>query len=160
MPTIIVLLFIYGVAFDYITRGLPGVGPMTPGRLFGEWHELADKVAKIEPLIEAKTGSKPLVVGMDRNFIASELSFYNDTPYNTGGPHFFGGRSLMWAIWFPRSNAIGRNFLMIDFDRKKIMSPALAQYFETISDVSTETLENDGRVVGYFYWRVGYHYRG
>ncbi|HEX9144335.1 MAG TPA: glycosyltransferase family 39 protein [Candidatus Binatia bacterium] len=160
MPTIIVLLFIHGVAFDYITRGLPGAGLMTPGRLFGDWRELAGKVAKIEPRIEAKTGSKPLIVGMDRNFIASELSFYNDAPYNTGGPHFFGSRSLMWAIWFPRSSAIGRNFLMIDFDRKSIMSPALAKYFEAISDVSTETLENGGRVVGYFYWRVGYHYRG
>jgi hypothetical protein len=40
------------------------------------------------------------------------------------------------------------------------MSPSFAQYFKTIGDVSTETLENDGRVVGYFYWRVGYGYRG
>ena len=160
MPTIIALLFIYGGAFEYITRGLPGVGLMTPGRLFGEWRELADKVARIETLLEARTGSKPLIVGMDRNFISSELSFYNDTAYNTGGPHFFGSRSLMWALWFPRSRAVGRNFLMVDFDRKRLMSPALAEYFETISDVSTETLENDGRVVGYFYWRVGYGYRG
>jgi dolichol-phosphate mannosyltransferase len=160
MPTIIALLFIHGGAFEYITRGLPGVGLMTPGRLFGEWRELAAKVARIETLIEAKTGSKPLIVGMDRNFISSELSFYNDAAYNTGGPHFFGSRSLMWAFWFPRSRAVGRNFLIIDFDRKRLMSPALAQYFETISDVSTETLENNGRVVGYFYWRVGYRYRG
>jgi dolichol-phosphate mannosyltransferase len=160
VPTIIALLFIYGASFEYVTRGLPGAGPMTPGRLFGEWRDLADKVAKIEPVIEAKTGSKPLTVGMDRNFIASELSFYNDAPYNTGGPHFFGSRSLMWAIWFPRSTAVGRNFLLIDFDRKRLMSPSLAQYFETTSDVSTETLDNDGRVVGYFYWRIGYGYRG
>jgi len=49
---------------------------------------------------------------------------------------------------------------MIDFDRKRLMSPSLASYFETVSDVSTETLKNDGRVVGYFYWRVGHGYKG
>ncbi len=160
VPTIVTLLFIYGASFEYVTRGLPGAGLMTPGRLFGEWRELADQVAAIELLVEGKTGSKPVIVGMDRNFISSELSFYNDASYNTGGPHFFDSRSLMWAIWFPRSRAVGRNVLMIDFDRKRLMSPSLASYFETVSDVSTETLKNDGRVVGYFYWRVGHGYKG
>jgi dolichol-phosphate mannosyltransferase len=160
MPTIIILLFTYGLSFEYVTRGMPGAGLMTPGRLFGEWRQLAEKVAKIETMVEAKTGSKPLTVGMDRNFIASELSFYNDTAFNTGGPHLFGSRSLMWAIWAPRSAAVGRNLLLIDFDRKRITSPAFAQYFDRIGEVSQETLENSGRVVGYFYWRVGYGYKG
>jgi dolichol-phosphate mannosyltransferase len=160
MPTIIILLFTYGLSFEYVTRGMPGAGLMTPGRLFGEWRQLADKVAKIETMVEAETGSKPMTVGMDRNFIASELSFYNDTAFNTGGPHFFGSRSLMWAIWAPRSAAVGRNLLLIDFDRKRITSPAFAQYFDRIGEVSQETLENSGRVVGYFYWRVGYGYKG
>jgi hypothetical protein len=41
---------------------------------------------------------------MDKNFISSELSLRlvdHDGPKNTGGPHFFGNRSLMWAFWFP-----------------------------------------------------------
>jgi dolichol-phosphate mannosyltransferase len=160
MPTIIILLFTYGLSFEYVTRGMPGAGLMTPGRLFGEWRQLADKVAKIETTIEAKTGLKPFTVGMDRNFIASELSFYNNTAFNTGGPHLFGSRSLMWAVWAPRSAAVGRNLLLIDFDRKRITSPAFAQYFDRIGEVSQETLENSGRVVGYFYWRVGYGYKG
>ena len=160
MPTIVALLFTYGLSFQYVTRGMPGAGLMTPGRLFGEWRELAEKVAKIENAVEAKTGSKPLTVGMDRNFIASELSFYNDSAYNTGGSHLLGGRSLMWAAWAPRSAAIGRDLLLIDFDRKRLSSPSFAQLFQSIDDVSTETLENDGRLVGYFYWRVGYGYKG
>jgi len=160
MPTIIVLLFTYGLSFEFVTRGMPGVGLMTPGRLFGEWRQLAYKVAKIETTVEAETGTKPMTVGMDRNFIASELSFYNETPFNTGGPHFFGSRSLMWAIWAPRSAAVGRNLLLIDFDRKRITGSAFAQYFDRIGEVSQGTLENDGRVVGYFYWRVGYGYKG
>src|SRR5499433_3745291 len=164
MPTIIALLFIHGVSFYYISLGLPGAGPMTADRLFGEWRALANSVETIKKQLEAKTGSKPVVVGMDKNFISSELSFYDpndhDGPKNTGGAHFFGNRSLMWAFWFPRSAAVGRNFLMIDLNRKRLTDSSLADYFDRVSDVFEETLKKDGRVVGYFYWRVGYNYRG
>ena len=164
MPTIIALLFIDGGGFYYLSLGLPGAGPMTAGRLFGEWQVLASRVEAIERRIELETGSKPIIVGMDKNFISSELSFYDfvdhDGPKNTGGAHFFGGRSLMWAFWFPRSAAVGRNVLMIDLDRDRIDEPDLPQYFESLGAVSEEPLKRDGRVVGYFYWRVGYRYRG
>ena len=164
IPTIVVLLFIHGGFLNYVSLGLPGAGPMVPERLFGAWRELANKVDRIESAVEAKTGAKPIIVGMDKNFISSELSFYHagdkGGPFNTGGVHFFGGRSLMWELWFPRSAAAGRDFLLIDFDRKRILSPGLSEHFATLSDVSIEKLTYLGRTVGHFYWRVGHAYRG
>ena len=161
MPTIIALLVIHGASFYYISLGLPGAGPMTPSRLFGEWRALANSVETVKRRVQLETGSKPVIVGMDKNFISSELSFYDpDGPENTGGAHFFGNRSLMWLFWFPRSTAVGKNVLMIDLDRKQLMQPSLPQYFDSVGDVFEETLKKDGRVVGYFYWRVGYRYRG
>ena len=164
MPTIMALLFIDGGAFYYISLGLPGAGPMTADRLFGEWRILANSVETVERRVKLETGSKPVIVGMDKNFISSELSFYDsidhDGSKNTGGVHFFGSRSLMWAVWFPRSAAVGRDILMIDLNRKSLTFPSLPQYFDTVGDVFEETLTRDGRVVGYFYWRVGYRYRG
>ena len=92
------------------------------------------------------------------------MSFYafadHDGMTNTGGPHFFGERSLMWEFWLPGSAVLGRNFLMIDFDRRRLSDPSLSQHFDATSDVSTEHLERDGRAVGTFYWRVGYRYQG
>lgn len=164
MPTIIGLLIIHGASFYYISLGLPGTGPLSPKHLFGPWRLLGEKVEAIETVIEAQTKSELIVVGMDRNFISSELSFYDfaddDGARNTGGPHFFGGRSLMWAFWSPAPAALGRNFLMVDFSRQKLGDPSLAQYFDTTSDISKEVLEKNGRAVGYFYWRVGYRYQG
>lgn len=161
MPTVIALLIIHGASFYYISLGLPGAGPMTPSRLFGEWRALANSVETVKRRVELETGFKPVIVGMDKNFISSELSFYEyDGARNTGGVHFFGNRSLMWAFWFPRSAAVGKNVLMIDLDRKQLMQPSLPQYFDTVGDVFEETLKKDGRVVGNFYWRVGYRYRG
>jgi dolichol-phosphate mannosyltransferase len=161
MPTIIALVFIHSGSFYYISLGLPGAGPMSPERLFGEWRELATKVDKIREAVEIKNGTRPVIVGMDKNFISSELSFYGSANERgpTGGPHLFGQRSLMWAIWFPQPSAVGKDILMIDFDRKRIMSPKLSRYFEKLSEVSMDTLENNGRVIGYFYWRVGHAYR-
>ncbi len=164
MPTIIGLLIIHGAGFYYISLGLPGTGPVSTKRLFGPWRILGERVEAIEAVVETETQSEPIIVGMDRNFISSELSFYDfvdyDSAMNTGGPHFFGGRSLMWAFWLPASAAVGRNFLMIDFDPQRLGDPSLSQYFDTTSDVSTEVLEKNGRATGYFYWRVGYRYHG
>ena len=164
MPTIVALLLIHGGSFYYIARGLPGAGPMTGERLFGEWRLLADGVKSVKRDVEAKTGSQPVIIGLDKNFISSELTFYdavdNKVAANTGGAHFFGKESLMWAFWYPRSAALGRNFLMVDFKRKSLANPLLPQYFETLGEIAQESLIKDGRVVGYFYWRIGYRYRG
>src|SRR5882724_7784418 len=69
MPTIVALLFIHGGFFYYVSLGLPGAGPMTAGRLFGEWRALAKSVEEIERRVELETGSEPVIDGMDRNFI-------------------------------------------------------------------------------------------
>lgn len=164
MPTIIGLLIIHGAAFYYISLGFPGTGPASSTRIFGPWRLLGNRVEAIEAMIENETQSEPLIVGMDRNFISSELSFYDFVDYdsvgNTGGANLFGDRSLMWAFWLPAAAAQGRNFIMIDFNRKNVATPFLSQFFETTSDVFTDTVEDNGRTVARFYWRVGYGYRG
>lgn len=164
LPLIGLLLVLLSSSFYYISLGMPGIDPAPTKRMFGPWRYLGEKVEAIERDVEARTGAEPLIVGMDRYFISSQLAFYdfpdNDGVLNGGGPHLFGGRSLMWAYWFPRQAQEGRNIVMVDFERERLMRPALSRYFERISDVFTETIEKDGRVLGYFHWRVGYSYRG
>jgi dolichol-phosphate mannosyltransferase len=161
MPTFFVLLFTYGAMFYFFALRLPGF-PLTSARAFGAWPLLSLRVGQIEKAIEKKTGAEPVIVGMDKYNISSVTSFYDradrDGSLNTGGPHLFGGRGLMWEYWLPRSAAIGRIFLMIDFDRKRLANPKLSEHFDRVSDVFDETLKQDGRVVASFYWRVGYGY--
>lgn len=132
--------------------------PLEPG----PWRLLGEKVEAIEKQMAAQTQSELIIVGMDKNFISSVVSFYDfvdfDGAFNTSGSHLFGGQSLMWAFWFPARAALGRNLLMIDFDRQRLGRPSLAEYFDATSDVFTEKLETNGRTVGHFYWRVGYRY--
>jgi dolichol-phosphate mannosyltransferase len=161
LPTIVALVLIHTGSFYYISLGLPGAGPMSPDRLFGAWRELGEKVDAITDRLETRNGTTPVIVGMDKNFISSLLSFYGgpDDYEFTAGAHLFGRPSLMWAVWFPRSLAVGKDVVMIDFNRRRLMSRSLSKYFDRLGDVSMETLKNNGRVVGYFYWRVGYGYR-
>jgi dolichol-phosphate mannosyltransferase len=164
MPTIIVLLIIHGAAFYYVSLGLPGTGPVVKKPYLGPWRLLGDKVQAIEAGLKAQTKSEPILVGMDNHFISSELSFYdfvdNDATFNTGGPHLFGGHSVMFAFWLPPAAAAGRNFLMIDFDRKRLGDRSLSRFFDSTSEVFPEVLEKNGQKIGYFYWRVGYNYNG
>jgi dolichol-phosphate mannosyltransferase len=162
MPTFLVLLFTYGAMFYFFALGLPGF-PLTSARAFGAWRLLSFRVGQIEKAIEKKTGAEPVIVGMDKYNISSVTSFYDhadrDGSWNTGGPHLFGGRGLMWEYWLPRSAAIGRTFLMIDFDHERLANPKLSEQFDRVGDVFNEALKRDGRVVASFYWRVGYGYR-
>ena len=164
MPTIIGLVITLGASFYYISLELPGAGFGSPNRLFGPWRQLGEKVQAITKVVQAETQSEPIIVGMDKNFTSSLLSFYdfadNDAAMNTGGAHLFGGRSLMWAYWLPAAAVVGRNLLMVDFDRGRLGSPRLSQYFESTSGVFTQALQRNARVRGYFYWRIGYGYRG
>jgi dolichol-phosphate mannosyltransferase len=164
MPTVIALILILGASFCYISLGLPGAGPMTGERLFGDWRLLAERVGTIEKLIKVETGSEPIIVGMDKNFISSELSFYCSNRIvgtrNIGGVHFFDQPSLMWARWYPRSAAAGKDLLMIDLSRKRLTSPRLAAHFTSLGNISMENLQYNGRVIGTLYWRVGRGYKG
>jgi len=159
--TSIGLVLLISASFYYITLGLPGAGPMSGERLFGDWRIMGREVAMIRRAIELKTGAEPIIVGMDKNFISSELSFYDEGAKFIGGSHLFGSNSLMWAVWFADTEAVGKNILMVDLNPKKLRNPSLAQYFERLDEMFRGTIKRrDGRIAGYYYWRIGYGYRG
>jgi dolichol-phosphate mannosyltransferase len=161
LRTAIALILVTGGCFYYIAIGLPGAGPMSGNRLFGEWRLMAEEVGRIYTAVQQKTGSAPIVVGTDRNFISSELSFYDDTRRQTiAGSYLVGSHSLMWGFWFPRSAAMGKNLLLVDLNPHNLTSPYLPQYFKQISKIESDPLAKDGRVIGHVYWRVGYGYKG
>jgi len=164
VPTLTALLLLVSAGFYYIYLGLPGTGAMTEGRLLGPWKALGMKIDAIQRKIEVETGVTPLVVGMDKYMITSELAFYDQLDgnrfKNAGGTHFFGDRGLMWEYWFPSSAQIGRTIILVDLRADRLTRRAYHEFFDRITDTSTETLEVNGRNFGKLYWRIGYGYRG
>ena len=73
--TVVSAMLFYGAALHYLVLGLPPLRYPEGFRLVG-WHDLGSQIERIEDDVESMTGSEPLVVGMDKYRIASELAFY------------------------------------------------------------------------------------
>ena len=73
--TVVITMLIYGMTLHYVTLGLPGV-PYPENSIFLGWQKMAQQIEYIENETEHYTGLEPLVVGMDKYRVASELAFY------------------------------------------------------------------------------------
>ncbi len=163
LPTIVVLLLFYTAGLGYIYLGLPGIPAQSGMPLPIAWEEFGEKMEQIESAVESETGSEPLIVGLDKYWISSELSFYDDRDDDVlpevGGQYIFDKGSLMWNFWVPKKSALGRNIIVVSFHIQDLDSSWMSRYFYQISPISTESIKRSGRVVGHFYWRLGYGYK-
>jgi len=162
-PTIFLLLVFYTVGLGYIYLGLPGFPSQTGMPLPVAWEEFGRKIVMIKHRVKSETGSEPLIVGMDKYWISSELSFYDNRNHSAlpavGGQHLLGKESLMWKFWVPKQAALGRNILIVSFNSRDLENSQITKHFSKVSEVSTEAVRKGEHVVTYFSWRVGYGYR-
>ncbi len=77
-----------------MSLGIPGMSFRKDSPNPVAWKEMAKSVAEI------KTPSKPLIVGMDKYMIASELAFYLKDVENVSSSNLFGSDGLMYGFWF------------------------------------------------------------
>ena len=73
------------------------------------WQEFGARIRQLADDTEKASGKAPLIVGMDRYAIASELAFYAPdrakSVSETTSAHLFGQVGLMYERWFPVSRA-------------------------------------------------------
>ena len=163
--TIAILLPLYGAGLHYLTLGLPGV-PYA-GNLHGlpiAWREFGNEAGEIERQVELMAGHEPLLVGMDKYFLASELSFYgrgdDDSLENTAGRGLFGLNSLMFNDWFSGAQETGRTVILFGFTPGHISDGLLAKWFQELGPLAERTVYKAGRPAGRFFYRIGYGFRG
>ena len=122
----VVVLLLYGATLHYLTLGLPGI-PYS-GQLQAlpvAWSELGAQVERVRAQMPVTPGAAdPLVVGMNRYMLASELAFYaarsgacgpqyrQPAPLRTEwadvravvpGDHSRRAARCCWSRWRPRS---------------------------------------------------------
>jgi dolichol-phosphate mannosyltransferase len=162
--TIAILLPLYGAGLHYLALGLPGIP--YPGNLQGvpvAWREFGDAAGEIERQAALTAGQEPLLVGMDRYALASELAFYGrhdgDSIRNTAGRGLFGLNSLMFNRWFSTARQTGRTVIMFGFKPGHLSDGLLAGWFQELGPVAERTVYKAGSPVGRFFYRVGYGFR-
>jgi dolichol-phosphate mannosyltransferase len=161
VPTVIVVLLLYGAGLFYLTRGIPGVGYGRHAELVPVgWRELGRDVTAIADEIARRTGSDPLIVGMDRYAIASELAFYRSDRAKavgaTSSAHLFGQVGLMYERWFPAAGQSGRQLLLIAWNPADLSDQVVGEHVERLDPIQQGLLRRDRQPIRPFYYRTAY----
>jgi dolichol-phosphate mannosyltransferase len=164
MPTVVAMLLIYGAGLHYLVLGIPGVGYSKHMELVPvAWREFSAQVAETAAAVRRDIGVDPLIVGMDRYAIASELAFYGAERANsvveTSSAHLFGGIGLMYERWTPAAAQEGRTLLLIAWGPGELCGKSVEAHAERWGPVENGVLTMNGRVVRRYYYRVAYNYR-
>lgn len=163
-PTLAIVLLIFGAGLHYLVLGLPGLGYGTHPELVPVgWRELSNRIAAIAAANPGNDGRDPLIVGMDRYAIASELAFYGDErthlAVETSSAHLFGGLGLMYERWTPPLSQEGRTLLLVAWDPNELAGKNIDAHSEHLGPIEDGILTRDGRIVRHYYHRLAYNYR-
>jgi dolichol-phosphate mannosyltransferase len=165
---LVIVLVVFGGIFHYLSVGLPGV-PYRQDRVKRvAWKQLGEDVRSVESEIEARTGEKPLVVGMDKYNLASELAFYRrhegeDASHavaNTASRSLFFSSSLMYEIWAPADAYAGRTLILVGFDPETLSNQAIENSVGRSGPVVERRLSKLGIPAGRYYYRVVEDFQG
>ena len=122
------------------------------------------QISRIADSIAQRSGDTPLVVGMDRYAIASELAFYApdqaEGVARSSSGHLFGQVGLMYERWFPPDEERGRNLLLIAWNPADLGSDRVASAVARLDPIEEGVLTRGDGIIRRYYYRVGYGYRG
>jgi dolichol-phosphate mannosyltransferase len=163
-PTIAAVLLLLGAGLYYLTAGLPGVGYSKHVELIpAGWRDLGRQVGETAGEIATRDGVAPLIVGMDRYAMASELAFYapdlKRAAAVTSGTHLFGDTGLMYEQWFPAELQAGRTLLLVAWDPRELAGEKIESRVQRLEPVRQGVLVRDGKLIRSYYYRVAYGYR-
>ena len=161
LPTLLALLLFDGLRFQYFAVGIPGLGYGDhPETIPVGWRELGRRVHTIAQ----HAGSRPLIIGMDRYFLASELAFYAPAPNaavsDVTAAHLFGHVGLMYERWTSPAAERGRALLLISWDAHDLDSPEVRAGVEELGSLQEGELRRNERFVRRYYYRFAFGYLG
>jgi dolichol-phosphate mannosyltransferase len=163
-PTLSIMLIVYGGGLCYLATGLPGVPYSARMELLPVgWKDLSGQIDGLAADYQRQTGTAPVIVGMDRYAIASELWFYglrqNPTVPAISSVHLFGGIGLMYERWAPAQRLNQRTLLLVAEKPGDMADSFVAPHAERLGPIEKITVSRDGKIVRTFAYRFAYGYR-
>jgi dolichol-phosphate mannosyltransferase len=164
MPTLVIMLLVYGAGLHYLVLGLPGVG-------YGKhievvpvgWRDLSSRILGLADSYRRDNGMELLIVGMDRYAIASELAFYGGAHrpggLETANSYLFGGMGLMYGLWVPPQAQEHRNLLLVAWSPQELEDKAIAAQVADLGPIVDEVLARNGVIIRHYYHRLAFDYR-
>jgi dolichol-phosphate mannosyltransferase len=169
-PTIVLCLLAYGAALQWLGAGLPGLAYPHNTHLIG-WREFGREIEGLVQRLERETGQEILVVGMDRNRIASGLAYYrsraldaarstaggvagHDPAFETASENLFGNVGLMYARWFPAQQQNGKTLLLVGKDPAVLGTDRVLSRVKTAGKISELEVRKNGKPAGRYSYRM------
>lgn len=173
-PLLLIFIMLNAAAFYYFVLGLPGLPyPQTLARVIG-WDTATRHIQNVSDRLLRVTGQAPIVVGMDKYFTASKISYHTAKHRSselrapmqvTSSGVVFGGDGLMFEYWGDSIQLSGRTFILVARKKDDLQSTELMGHFGRIEpSIHRIPIIHDGpgannRLIAHYYYRVGYDYR-
>jgi len=163
-PTAVVMILLLGTGLHYLALGLPGVGYSTHLELVPVgWRDLGRQVQAKADELRKQTGLEPVIVGMDRYELASQLTFYAPdharSVRETSSRNLFGAQGLMYGRWEKDLGIGERPLLLVAWDPHDIADEFTVPYGATVGPMETGFLARDGVPIRDFHYRILKGYR-
>jgi len=125
----------------------------------GGWKQLGAAVEREEAAMAKETGKHPFVLGMSKYYIAAELAFYRDDPYETFSADLLGGKSLGFEYWTNQEEIRNRDALIVCKGYPNLN--LLKNFFTRVDEEAEEvSLVRQGKIMRTFYLVRCYGYVG
>ena len=162
--TVALLVLVQITFLTHLAFGFPWMGYTEDMALLPVgWSEMGRALEDRRAAIPAPPNGRVLLVGLDRNFIASEAAFYHSQPRDavreTTGAHLFGSRALMYEFWFPPREQAGATLLLVSFDRGDLDRRRVRDRVGKRGEIEEHWIERDGRKVRPYFTCVAEGYR-
>jgi dolichol-phosphate mannosyltransferase len=162
--TVAVCALAYFALLQQLAFGIPGLRYSSNIDLLPVgWSELGREVDVQEDALRRASKAPVRVVGMDRNFIASEAAFYDAEPakaaFETIGAHLFGDPSLMYEYWFPAKEQDGATLLLVSFKEGSLDIPHIGEHCQPLGEIQKHLLRHNGKPLCYYFTRIVHNYR-
>ena len=169
MTTVALACVIYPGFLVYLSFGLPGFGYSAKMELLPVgWSEMGFALERLKREVQEQTQTQTVVVGMDRNFIASEAAFYAvdqaAAVRETTGSHLFGQGSLiqgslMFEFWTPPSSVEGASLLLVSFRRQELDRNAIRKRCLRVGPITEHPITRNGKPICLYFTTVASGYR-
>ena len=168
--TIMVCSLLYGTFLYHFGLGFPGISYPYNYHLLG-WNNFGREIDLLVNRLENQMGEKILVIGMDRNRIASGLAFYRtkagfsfgqeakqSPAFQTSSWHLFGGNSLMYEYWFPIDQQNNKAVLLVGRNKADLTDENVLSHLKQVGKIEEMKIYKNGQQIGLYYYRVAKKY--
>jgi dolichol-phosphate mannosyltransferase len=158
-PTAVFMLLLYAVGLHYLALGLPGVRYSSRLELVPVgWRDLGRQINAIADDVRRQTGMEPVIVGMDRYELASQLTFYAPdharSVKETSSRNLFGQNGLMYGRW-ASSLAVGnRTLVLVAWDPHDVSDELTSGYVATLGPLQEGVLTRGSTEIRNFHYRI------